>query len=1282
MAGIKDYSTTQANNTDLNGISVAEGMLPSNLNNAIRALMKNTREWFNDSQWVEYGDGSGAYTATYASSNSFTIAGVDVTPIYHEGRRIKLTATTPGTIYGTISSSTFSTNTTITVTWDSGSLSNETIDNVYIGALSKTNNSLPTGIIATATLADGSVTTIKIADSAVTTAKINDAAVTNAKLGADSVNGSKIADDSIDSEHYVDGSIDTAHIADSQITTVKIADSNVTTAKLATNAVTTTKITDANVTSAKIATDAVDGTKIADDSIDSEHYVDGSIDTAHIADSQITNSKMAVNSVDSDQYVDGSIDTVHIGDSQITTDKINNDAVTSDKIADAVIVTNAEQSGHTPDDVTFFTTSASDGRYFRQDSSETIDSGDTWSASDSFIATTAAIDARVIDLVDDVGGFFPIADETNFPNTNPDVNDGAGTIVSIKEMGTTRTPSGGTVTISGGTVGGSTVTITGCGSTVLTAGFGVLVETTTTLNTYTFHRLVPKATEVTTVASISSDITTVANDTTDIGTVATDLSGSDNIGTVATNITNVNLVGGSITNVNLVGANITSVNSFAERYRVDSSDPTTSLDEGDLAFNTTDNNLKFYDGTSWTSIAPGIANVVDDASPQLGGDLDLNSSDITGTGNVNITGSITSTSFSGDGSSLTSLNIVTDTTPQLGGNLDLNSNDITGTGNINITGTITATTINGTIGNVVEDTTPQLGGQLDVNGNAIGNGTEELIKFIETASAVNEVTITNSATGNAPEISATGDDTNIDFKLTPKGSGNVVLDGLKYPNADGTADQVLKTDGSGNLSFTDVSGGTSWQSVKTSGFTAVSGEGYPCDTSSSAFTVTLPSSANIGDYVVIADYGSNASSNNITIDANGSKILGSTGNRKIQTNKEAIKLVYIDATKGWIGASGYVEGTLGLQGVPDAPTIGTATATGNTTATVSFTAPTNNGDSTITSYTATSNPSGGSGTLSQAGSGTISVTGLTGGTSYTFTVTATNSIGTSVASAASNSITTPNTYSADMLIIAGGGGGGAHYYGGGGGAGGYRTSTQSLTGGTTYTITVGDGGAGSGVNNTRGGNGSDSSISGSGITTITSTGGGGGGSGGSTPNKTGKDGGSGGGSAYDNSSAGSGNTPSTSPSQGNNGGLGFNTPGVGNGGGGGGGAGSVGQAGYAPNNGGNGGNGLASSITGSSVTRAGGGGGAAAGGTNGSGGTGGGGNAGSDTGGSGTVNTGSGGGGQGNPGGGGSGDGGKGVVILSVLTANYSGTTTGSPTVTTSGSNTIMQFNGSGSYTA
>ncbi len=264
---IKDYSTTQSNNTSLNGISTAEGMLPSNLNNAIRALMKNTRDWFNDAQWIEYGDGDGAFTAAYASATSFTIAGVDVTSIYHAGRRIKLTATTPGTIFGTIASSSFSTNTTINVTWDSGSLANEAITHVYIGALSKTNSSIPTEIIGTS--------------------NISDSAVTTAKIAADAVDGTKIADDSINSEHYVDGSIDTAHIADAQITTAKI--------------------TDANVTTAKIAADAVDGTKIADDSINSEHYVDGSIDTAHIADSQITSAKIADSAITSAKINDGAI---------------------------------------------------------------------------------------------------------------------------------------------------------------------------------------------------------------------------------------------------------------------------------------------------------------------------------------------------------------------------------------------------------------------------------------------------------------------------------------------------------------------------------------------------------------------------------------------------------------------------------------------------------------------------------------------------------------------------------------------------------------------------------------------------------------------------------------------------------------------------------------------------------------------------------------------------------------------------------------------------------------
>jgi len=95
---------------------------------------------------------------------------------------------------------------------------------------------------------------------------------------------------------------------------------------------------------------------------------------------------------------------------------------------------------------------------------------------------------------------------------------------------------------------------------------------------------------------------------------------------------------------------------------------------------------------------------------------------------------------------------------------------------------------------------------------------------------------------------------------------------------------------------------------------------------------------------------------------------------------------------------------------PGAPTIGTATPTGQTTATVTYTAPANTGSGTssqtITSYTAVASPGGATGTVTQSGSGTITVTGLTGNTAYTFTVYATNQAGNGTSSAASNSITT------------------------------------------------------------------------------------------------------------------------------------------------------------------------------------------------------------------------------------------------------------------------------------
>jgi hypothetical protein len=397
---------------------------------------------------------------------------------------------------------------------------------------------------------------------------------------------------------------------------------------------------------------------------------------------------------------------------------------------------------------------------------------------------------------------------------------------------------------------------------------------------------------------------------------------------------------------------------------------------------------------------------------------------------------------------------------------------------------------------------------------------------------------------------------------------------------------AIGTPSDGTITSAKLASGTdglfAWQSVQTTGFTAVAARAYPCNTTSAAFTVTLPASPSVGDQVLLLDYAATFDTNKLTINPNGNKIEGSTDNVLLSGEREGATLTYIDSTQGWLASSGINEGTDALS---------------------------------------------------------------------------------------------PTSYSIDFLVIAGGGSGGMGN-GGGGGAGGYRTSTQTANIGTVITVTVGDGGATKATSG-QGNDGSNSSISGSGLTTITSTGGGGGGGNAPSAPFVGRNGGSGGGGNYQGTAGGTGNTPSTSPSQGNNGGTG-NPSAAGYGGGGGGGASAVGGNGTS-SSGGTGGAGTASSITGSSITRAGGGGGITNNGSNNGAGGAGGGGAGAEPGVAGTVNTGSGGGG-GNAFSGGAG--GKGVVILSLPTAIYSGTSTGSPTVTTSGSNTILQFNGSGSYTA
>lgn len=135
MADIKDFSILAANNNSTPPDGAPEGMAPSTVNNVIRELMAAIRRQWEQAEWFDFGD-----TITYASGTSFTVA-TDLTARYQVGRRVRATGSTTGTIYGTITASAFATVTTVTVEWDSGSLSNETLA-VSVGINSVTNPAL------------------------------------------------------------------------------------------------------------------------------------------------------------------------------------------------------------------------------------------------------------------------------------------------------------------------------------------------------------------------------------------------------------------------------------------------------------------------------------------------------------------------------------------------------------------------------------------------------------------------------------------------------------------------------------------------------------------------------------------------------------------------------------------------------------------------------------------------------------------------------------------------------------------------------------------------------------------------------------------------------------------------------------------------------------------------------------------------------------------------------------------------------------------------------------
>ena len=207
-------------------------------------------------------------------------------------------------------------------------------------------------------------------------------------------------------------------------------------------------------------------------------------------------------------------------------------------------------------------------------------------------------------------------------------------------------------------------------------------------------------------------------------------------------------------------------------------------------------------------------------------------------------------------------------------------------------------------GDVVDDTSPQLGGNLDTNNQQIITVSNRDLDLYPNGTGA--VEIGGNTNPGTVILNCESNSHGIKLQSPPHSAGQSYT--LKFPTGNVTADRFLKVDsvsgsgatGVGQLSFAEVSGGTSYQAVKTSGFTAVAGEGYFCNTTSAAFTATLPASPTLGDEVTFIDYAGTFDTNNLTVGRNSQPIMGSAADLTVSIERAGLTLVYVDSTQGWL----------------------------------------------------------------------------------------------------------------------------------------------------------------------------------------------------------------------------------------------------------------------------------------------------------------------------------------------------------------------------------------------
>jgi hypothetical protein len=339
----------------------------------------------------------------------------------------------------------------------------------------------------------------------------------------------------------------------------------------------------------------------------------------------------------------------------------------------------------------------------------------------------------------------------------------------------------------------------------------------------------------------------------------------------------------------------------------------------------------------------------------------------------------------------------------------------------------------------------------------------------------------------------------------------------------GTSGQNISIPSGATL--TGPGAGLIWQSVQTTGFTAVKGNAYPCDTTSAGFTVTLPATPSAGDQVQVVDYAGTFDTNALTLNPNGNKIESGTGNLSLTGEREGVILTYIDSTQGWIATSGINEGTDALVPIFSVDYLIVAGGGGG-------------------GGSESQNTGGGGGGAGGAGGLLSGTTTLTAGVTYSITVGGGGAGGANAPlNTAASGTNGSNSVAIGVTAAIGGGFGGGEDNdqsgsgGSGGGSGGDSapnagagTAGQGSNGGTVALSGGRIGGAGGGASasptNKNGGTGTASSITGP---SVTYAGGGGGGYGGNVAGGTGGSGGGGsganigtGGNGTDNLGGGAG----------------------------------------------------------------------------------------------------------------------------------------------------------------